>query len=132
MSWAPDCKIKFNCFNISCQVEVSINIVGRLINNYYLIVLFLVFLVIYVMVHSAKVFCIFVTFISLLCLPLNSFFLIRIGVHVLWAASLDILLIRYLMLHLDCHQTQRLLVYFDQWNHLTTIQKIILSWHDGG
>lgn len=51
---------------------------------------------------------------------------------VLWDVSLMLAHLRTLMLYLDWVKKPRLLVCFDQWNHLNTMPITTLLGHDGG
>lgn len=56
----------------------------------------------------------------------------RSGKLVVWVASLDIIMVRILMLHLAFLKQLKSLVCSVQWNQLSTMLRIILLRHDGG
>ncbi|XP_022897123.1 glycoprotein 3-alpha-L-fucosyltransferase A-like isoform X2 [Olea europaea var. sylvestris] len=64
--------------------------------------------------------------------PFLSMEVMRSGRPALWDASLVLILVRSLMLHLGFLMNQALLVCFAQWNQLDIMLRIALIWHDGG
>nr|XP_004505225.1 glycoprotein 3-alpha-L-fucosyltransferase A isoform X4 [Cicer arietinum] len=56
----------------------------------------------------------------------------RSGSHVQWDVNLGLMGTRSLMLHLAYLTQLEQHVFYDQWNPVSTMQRTILPWHDGG